>query len=49
MLLVSGATGKNGVEIIRRLSGRKERLRAMVHRQNDILRGTPNVTLLIFT
>jgi uncharacterized protein YbjT (DUF2867 family) len=45
MLLVTGATGKNGVEIIRRLSGRKERVRAMVHRQNDILRGTPNAEL----
>jgi uncharacterized protein YbjT (DUF2867 family) len=45
MILVTGATGKNGVEIIRRLSGRKERVRAMVHRQNDILRGTPNVEL----
>ncbi len=45
MILVTGATGKNGVEIIRRLSGRKERVRAMVHRQNDILSGTPNVEL----
>jgi uncharacterized protein YbjT (DUF2867 family) len=45
MILVTGATGKNGVEIIRRLSGRKERVRAMVHRQNDILCGTPNVEL----
>ncbi len=45
MILVTGATGKNGVEIIRRLSGRKEPVRAMVHRQNDVMRGTPNVEL----
>jgi uncharacterized protein YbjT (DUF2867 family) len=45
MILVTGATGKNGAEIIRRLSGRKERVRAMVHRRNDIMRGTPNVEL----
>jgi uncharacterized protein YbjT (DUF2867 family) len=45
MILVTGATGKNGAEIIRRLAGRKERVRAMVHRPNGILRGTPNVEL----
>lgn len=45
MILVTGATGKNGVEIIRRLSGRKERVRAMVRRQDGILRATPNVAL----
>lgn len=45
MILVTGATGKNGAEIIRRLSGRKERVRAMVRRHNGILRGTPNVEL----
>jgi uncharacterized protein YbjT (DUF2867 family) len=48
MILVTGATGKNGVEIIRRLSGRKEPVRAMVHRRNDILCGTPNVELEYF-
>jgi uncharacterized protein YbjT (DUF2867 family) len=45
MILVTGATGKNGAEIIRRLSGRKERVRAMVRRHNGIVRGTPNVEL----
>jgi uncharacterized protein YbjT (DUF2867 family) len=45
MILVTGATGKNGVEIIRRLSGRKERVRAMVRPQKGVLRGTPNVEL----
>jgi uncharacterized protein YbjT (DUF2867 family) len=45
MILVTGATGKNGAEIIRRLSGRKERVRAMVRRQNGMLRATPNVAL----
>jgi uncharacterized protein YbjT (DUF2867 family) len=44
MILVTGATGRNGAEIIRRLAGRKERVRAMVRRRN-ILRGTPNVEL----
>ncbi len=45
MILVTGATGKNGAEIIRRLSGRKELVRAMVHRRSNILRGTPSVEL----
>jgi uncharacterized protein YbjT (DUF2867 family) len=45
MILVTGATGKNGIEIIRRLSGRKERVRAMVRRQDVIMRGTPHVEL----
>jgi uncharacterized protein YbjT (DUF2867 family) len=45
MILVTGATGKNGVEIIRRLSGRKERVRAMVRPHNGILRGAPNAEL----
>jgi uncharacterized protein YbjT (DUF2867 family) len=45
MILITGATGKNGIEIIRRLSGRKERVRAMVHRQDDIMRGAPHVAL----
>ena len=34
MILVTGATGKNGAEILKRLSGRKERIRAMVRKQN---------------
>jgi nucleoside-diphosphate-sugar epimerase len=33
MILVTGATGKNGLEIIKRLSGRQERIRAMVRKQ----------------
>jgi len=45
MILVTGATGKNGAEIIRRLSGIKERVRAMVRRQDGMLRATPNVAL----
>jgi uncharacterized protein YbjT (DUF2867 family) len=45
MILVTGASGKNGVEVIKRLSGRKERVRAMVRPQKGILRGTPNVEL----
>jgi uncharacterized protein YbjT (DUF2867 family) len=38
MILVTGATGKNGAEIIKRLSGRRERVRAMVRRRDNILR-----------
>jgi uncharacterized protein YbjT (DUF2867 family) len=45
MILVTGVTGKNGAEIIRRLSGRKERVRAMVRRQNDIMSATPSLEL----
>jgi uncharacterized protein YbjT (DUF2867 family) len=33
MILVTGATGKNGTEILKRLSGRKERVRAMVRKR----------------
>jgi uncharacterized protein YbjT (DUF2867 family) len=40
MILVTGATGKNGVEIIKRLAGRKERVRAMVHKQDDLRQDT---------
>jgi uncharacterized protein YbjT (DUF2867 family) len=40
MILVTGATGKNGVEIIKRLSGKGTRVRAMVHR----LSGLPGST-----
>jgi uncharacterized protein YbjT (DUF2867 family) len=43
MILVTGATGKNGAEIIRRLSGRKERVRAMVRRHHGLLQSTPNL------
>jgi uncharacterized protein YbjT (DUF2867 family) len=35
MILVTGATGKNGAEIVKRLSGRKERVRAMVRKRNS--------------
>jgi uncharacterized protein YbjT (DUF2867 family) len=35
MILVTGATGKNGLEIIKRLSGRQERIRAMVRKGSD--------------
>jgi uncharacterized protein YbjT (DUF2867 family) len=42
MILVTGATGKNGTEILKRLSGRGERIRAMVHKQKDILNATHN-------
>jgi uncharacterized protein YbjT (DUF2867 family) len=34
MILITGATGKNGAEILKRLSGRKEPIRAMVRKQN---------------
>lgn len=45
MILVTGATGKNGAEIIRRLSGRKERVRAMVRLHNGRMRGTSTTEL----
>ncbi len=45
MILVTGATGKNGVEILKRLSGRKERIRAMVRKQSEIMSATPNCGL----
>jgi uncharacterized protein YbjT (DUF2867 family) len=45
MILVTGATGKNGTEILKRLSGRRERIRAMVHKQRDIVQATPNCAL----
>jgi uncharacterized protein YbjT (DUF2867 family) len=41
MILVTGATGKNGVEILKRLSGRKERIRAMVRKKSEIMSATP--------
>jgi uncharacterized protein YbjT (DUF2867 family) len=40
MILVTGATGKNGVEIIKRLAGRQERIRAMVRKRSDITKFT---------
>jgi uncharacterized protein YbjT (DUF2867 family) len=33
MILITGATGKNGVEILKHLAGRKERIRAMVRKR----------------
>jgi uncharacterized protein YbjT (DUF2867 family) len=45
MILVTGATGKNGVEILQRLSGRKERIRAMVRKQRGVANGAPNCAL----
>jgi uncharacterized protein YbjT (DUF2867 family) len=45
MILVTGATGKNGVEILRRLSGRRERVRAMVHKPGDAKSSTPDPAL----
>jgi uncharacterized protein YbjT (DUF2867 family) len=45
MILVTGATGKNGTEILKRLSGRQERIRAMVHKQKDIVNATRNCAL----
>jgi uncharacterized protein YbjT (DUF2867 family) len=45
MILVTGATGKNGTEILKRLSGRRERIRAMVHKQKDIVNATHNCAL----
>jgi uncharacterized protein YbjT (DUF2867 family) len=42
MILVTGATGKNGTEILKRLSGRGERVRAMVRKQKDSVNLTPN-------
>jgi len=45
MILVTGATGKNGVEILRRLSGRRERIRAMVHKPGDAKSSTPDPAL----
>lgn len=41
MILVTGATGKNGVEILQRLSGRSERIRAMVRKQRWIVNPKP--------
>jgi uncharacterized protein YbjT (DUF2867 family) len=36
MILITGSTGKNGVEILKRLAGRKERIRAMVRRRGEM-------------
>jgi uncharacterized protein YbjT (DUF2867 family) len=46
MILVTGATGKNGVEIIKRLSGKGKSVRAMVHSLNGFPSNTPNVEFL---
>jgi uncharacterized protein YbjT (DUF2867 family) len=45
MILITGATGKNGVEILQRLSGRGEPIRAMVRKQRGIVNATPNCGL----
>jgi uncharacterized protein YbjT (DUF2867 family) len=45
MILVTGATGKNGVEILKRLTGRQERIRAMVRKRNDNMHATPKAGL----
>jgi uncharacterized protein YbjT (DUF2867 family) len=45
MILVTGATGKNGLEIIKRLSGRQERIRAMIRKQSDTTKFTPRPNL----
>jgi len=45
MILVTGATGNNGVEILKRLSGRKERIRAMIRKDNQISGTTLNSEL----
>jgi uncharacterized protein YbjT (DUF2867 family) len=36
MILVTGATGQNGTEILKQLSGRKERIRAMVRKRPEV-------------
>jgi uncharacterized protein YbjT (DUF2867 family) len=45
MILVTGATGKNGLEIIKLLSGRQERIRAMIRKQSDTTKFTPRPNL----
>jgi uncharacterized protein YbjT (DUF2867 family) len=45
MILVTGATGKNGVEILKRLTGRQERIRAMVRKRTDSMHATPRAGL----
>ena len=37
MILVTGATGKNGMEILKRLAARRERIRAMVRKRNEMM------------
>jgi uncharacterized protein YbjT (DUF2867 family) len=44
MILVTGATGKNGKEILKRLSGRGERIRVMVRKPNELMAATPHVS-----
>jgi uncharacterized protein YbjT (DUF2867 family) len=36
MILVTGATGNNGAEILKQLSGREERVRGMVRKRNQV-------------
>jgi uncharacterized protein YbjT (DUF2867 family) len=45
MILVTGATGKNGTEILKRLSGRKERIRAMVRKRGADMSAAPSCEL----
>jgi uncharacterized protein YbjT (DUF2867 family) len=45
MILVTGATGKNGAEILKRLSGRKERIRAMVRKRSAAISARPSCEL----
>ena len=45
MILVTGASGKNGAEILKLLSGRKERIRAMSRRKRDVVSSGPNCGL----
>jgi uncharacterized protein YbjT (DUF2867 family) len=45
MILVTGASGKNGAEILKLLSGRKERIRAMSRTKRDVISSGPNCGL----
>jgi uncharacterized protein YbjT (DUF2867 family) len=42
MILITGATGNNGIEIIERLKGRTERVRAMVRNVRGSVTATPS-------
>jgi len=45
MILVTGASGKNGAEILKLLSGRKERIRAMSRKRKDVANAGPTCGL----
>jgi uncharacterized protein YbjT (DUF2867 family) len=45
MILVTGASGKNGAEILKLLSGRKERIRAMSRKRKDVASAGPTCGL----